>query len=515
MDPRPLAVLFLVLWLCICSNADSSQDMQDVLSRYSFPKGFVFGAASASYQVEGATKEDGRKPSNWDVYSQIPGKIADGSTADPAIDQYHRYKEDFSILDGLGADAYRLSIDWPRMLPDGTGSVNPKAISHYNDVIDTLLAKGLKPYVTLFHWDIPYALEKSYGGFLSSKIVDDFGVFVEACFKAFGDRVKNWITLNEPHIFAVIGYNIGVFAPGRCSPEIGNCTGGDSSMEPYVVGHHLLLAHAKAIEIYTKRYKASQKGTIGLTLDTLWYEPVSNSKQDKAAAERARQFNLGWMLHPVTYGEYPPALVANVGSRLPKFTAEEKKWLQGTSDFIGINHYFSLYVKDNPNRTFVQGNLLNQRQAIYHPAYYKDVDFAFLDKKKGVLIGRNINGFYVVPYGIRRLMNYIKDKYRNPIIYITENGISDTTNSSSPLAQQLDDQPRINYYKTYLSNLAASIRDGCRVQAYFLWSFLDSWEWGSGYNVRFGIIHVELDNSLKRIPKKSAKWYAKFLKKKH
>ncbi|XP_024522048.1 beta-glucosidase 6 [Selaginella moellendorffii] len=503
----------ILLLLCICSNA--SHNMQDVLSRDSFPKGFVFGAASSAYQYEGAAREDGRQPSIWDVYAHIPGKIVDKSTADVASDQYHRYKEDISLLHSLNADAYRLSIAWSRMFPDGTQHVNPKAIAHYNDVIDALLTKGLKPYVTLFHWDVPYALEKSYGGFLSPQIVYDFGVYAEACFKAFGDRVKDWITLNEPHAFAFYGYGVGLLAPGRCSPEIGNCTGGDSSTEPYVVTHHLLLAHAKATEIYTKRYKASQKGTIGITLDSKWLEPVSNSKKDKAAAERAMEFELGCMLHPVTYGEYPPAMTSKAGSRLPKFTAEQKKWLKGSCDFIGINHYFSVYVKDKPNNIRVKGDLLSSPQTIYQNAYYKDVDYAFLDRKNGKLIGRNVNSFFVVPFGIRKLMSYIKDNYRNPVIYITENGISDITNSSNTLAQQLDDQTRIDYLKAYLTNLVGAIRDGCRVQAYFVWSFLDNWEWISGFTVRMGIIHIQYDNNLKRIPKKSAHWYAKFLNKKH
>ncbi|XP_024528660.1 beta-glucosidase 6-like isoform X1 [Selaginella moellendorffii] len=502
----------ILLLLCICSNA--SHNMQDVLSRDSFPKGFVFGAASSAYQYEGAAREDGRQPSIWDVYAHIPGKIVDKSTADVASDQYHRYKEDISLLHSLNADAYRLSIAWSRMFPDGTQHVNPKAIAHYNNVIDALLNKGLKPYVTLFHWDVPYALEKSYGGFLSPQIVVDFGVYAEACFKAFGDRVKDWITLNEPHAFAFYGYGVGLLAPGRCSPEIGNCTGGDSSTEPYAVTHHLLLAHAKATEIYTKRYKASQKGTIGITLDSKWLEPVSSSKKDKAAAERAMEFELGCMLHPVTYGEYPPAMTSKAGSRLPKFTAEQKKWLKGSCDFIGINHYFSVYVKDKPNNIRVKGDLLSSPQTIYQNAYYKDVDYAFLDRKNGKLIGRNVNSFFVVPFGIRKKnKNLCCSSAQKSIICIA--GISDITNSSNTLAQQLDDQTRIDYLKAYLTNLVGAIRDGCRVQAYFVWSFLDNWEWISGFTVRMGIIHIQYDNNLKRIPKKSAHWYAKFLKKKH
>ncbi|EFJ06311.1 hypothetical protein SELMODRAFT_135673 [Selaginella moellendorffii] len=478
--------------------------MQDVLSRDSFPKGFVFGAASSAYQYEGAAREDGRQPSIWDVYAHIPGKIVDKSTADVASDQYHRYKEDISLLHSLNADAYRLSIAWSRMFPDGTQHVNPKAIAHYNDVIDALLTKGLKPYVTLFHWDVPYALEKSYGGFLSPQIQRrgiDFGVYAEACFKAFGDRVKDWITLNEPHAFAFYGYGVGLLAPGRCSPEIGNCTGGDSSTEPYVVTHHLLLAHAKATEIYTKRYKASQKGTIGITLDSKWLEPVSNSKKDKAAAERAMEFELGCMLHPVTYGEYPPAMTSKAGSRLPKFTAEQKKWLKGSCDFIGINHYFSVYVKDKPNNIRVKGDLLSSPQTIYQNAYYKD------------LIGRNVNSFFVVPFGIRKLMSYIKDNYRNPVIYITEN-------DQDRLFKSVLNKPCRSNTVRLIDNLISSFqsdyrRDGCRVQAYFVWSFLDNWEWISGFTVRMGIIHIQYDNNLKRIPKKSAHWYAKFLNKKH
>ncbi|RXH99529.1 hypothetical protein DVH24_021331 [Malus domestica] len=253
------------------------------LNRSSFPSGFVFGSASASYQYEGAWDEGGKGPSIWDNFThQYPEKIIDGSNGDVADDQYHRYKEDVKIMKDMGLDAYRFSISWSRLLPNGklSGGVNKEGVQYYNNLINELLNKGVTPYATIFHWDLPQALEEEYGGFLNRQIVNHFRDYAELCFKLFGDRVKHWITLNEPYTFITFGYASGELAPGRCSAwQNSNCTGGDSATEPYIVAHHFLLAHAHAVKVYKTKYQASQEGVIGITLATNWFmEPLTSGQ---------------------------------------------------------------------------------------------------------------------------------------------------------------------------------------------------------------------------------------------
>ncbi|KAJ6845168.1 beta-glucosidase 12-like [Iris pallida] len=246
------------------------------LHRRSFPKGFIFGAASSAYQYEGGAKEGSKGPSIWDNFTHAhPEKIADGSNGDVAVDQYHRYK--IYVAGGCTPNegdghryAYRFSISWPRILPNGSlnGGINKEGIDYYNNLINELLSQGLQPFVTLFHWDTPQGLDKQYGSFLSPRIVKDYQDYVEVCFREFGDRVKHWITFNEPHVFTDYGYASGIFAPGRCSSwEIGRCKNGDSDKEPYIVGHHILLAHAAAVDLYRNKFQKTQNGKIGMTLD--------------------------------------------------------------------------------------------------------------------------------------------------------------------------------------------------------------------------------------------------------
>ncbi|PKI60241.1 hypothetical protein CRG98_019429 [Punica granatum] len=432
------------------------------LNRSSFPAGFVFGAASSSYQYEGVANEDGRGPSIWDNFTHTyPGaffsfkKIADGSNGDVAVDQYHKYKEDVGIMKEMGLDAYRFSISWSRILP----SVNPKGIQYYNNLINELLAHGIQPYVTLFHWDLPQTLDDEYGGFLSPRIVDDYRDFADFCFKEFGDRVKYWITFNKPWTYCNFGYATGSLAPGRCSAwQNLNCTGGDSGTEPYLVAHHLLLAHASAVKLYKEKYETSQKGVIGITLVSHWFEPYSNSGKDRNAALRALDFMLGWALDPLIYGDYPYSMRSLAGSRLPKFSHEQSAIVKGSFDFNRMNYYTANYAKDAPQL----GNT--------NPSYTTDS-------------GANLSR------------------------------VDEFNNSTLPLKQQLYDPMRIDYYYKHLSYLLRAIKEGANVKGYFAWSLLDNFEWGSGYTVRFGINYVDYQNRLKRYPKYSAFWFKSFLKK--
>ncbi|KAK6931330.1 Glycoside hydrolase family 1 [Dillenia turbinata] len=384
----------------------------DQINRASFPKGFVFGTASSAYQYEGAVKEDGRGKTVWDTFSHTFGKVLDFSNGDVAVDQYHRYKEDIQLMKEMGMDAYRLSIAWSRIFPNGTGQINQAGIDHYNNLIDALLEKGIEPYVTIYHWDLPQALEDKYGGWLDPQIIEDFALYAETCFEKFGDRVKHWITFNEPHTFATQGYDVGLQAPGRCSILLHLfCRQGNSATEPYLVAHHTLLSHAKVTDIYRKKYKQV----------------------------------------------------------IPPRSLKQHKELK-----------------------------------IFSLAAFRD----------GKPIGERANSIwlYIVPEGMRSLMNYIKHKYGNPPVIITENGMDDGNSPFTSLKDALKDEKRIRYYNGYLSNLLAAIRDdGCNVKGYFAWSLLDNWEWAAGFSSRFGLYYVDYNHNLTRYAKDSVQWFKKFL----
>ncbi|KAH1242098.1 Beta-glucosidase 11 [Glycine max] len=264
------------------------------LSRDEFPPDFVFGASSSAYQVEGAANEDGRKPSIWDTFAHAGnGNMYEGD-GDVACDQYHKYKEDVQLMANMGLEAYRFSISWSRLIPDGRGQVNQKGVQYYNNLINELISHGIQPHVTLHHWDLPQTLEDEYGGWVSRRIVRDFTTYADVCFREFGDRVQYWTTANEANIFAMEGYDLGEFAPNRCSPSVANCSRGNSSTEPYLVAHHMLLAHASAARLYRKKYQAMQHGLIGFNLLLFGLLPRTNSTEDVRATERFQDFTMGW-----------------------------------------------------------------------------------------------------------------------------------------------------------------------------------------------------------------------------
>lgn len=475
------------------------------INRASFPKGFVFGTASSAFQYEGAVKEDGRGPTVWDTFSHTFGKILDNSNADVAVDQYHRYTEDVQLMKDMGMDAYRFSIAWSRIFPNGTGQINQAGVDHYNKLIDAVLAKGIEPYVTLYHWDLPQALDDKYKGWLDRQIINDFATYAETCFQKFGDRVKHWITFNEPHTFTIQGYDVGLQAPGRCSILLHLfCRAGNSATEPYIVAHNVLLTHSKVADIYRKKYKAKQGGSLGIAFDVIWYESVSNSTEDIEATQRAQDFQLGWFLDPLTFGDYPSSMRNRVGSRLPRFTNSEAALLKGSLDFVGINHYTTFYAQHNA--TNLIGVVLNDSVA--------DAGALTLPFKNGKPIADRANSIwlYIVPRGMRSLMNYIKQKYGNPTVIITENGMDDPNNLLTPIKQALKDDKRIRYHNDYLTNLLAAIKeDGCNVKGYFVWSLLDNWEWAAGYTSRFGLYFVDYKDNQKRYPKNSVQWFKNFL----
>ncbi|XP_061373672.1 beta-glucosidase 42 [Gastrolobium bilobum] len=463
------------------------------VSRSDFPPNFVFGVATSAYQIEGACKEGGRGPSIWDAFSQTEGKIIDKCNGNVAVDHYHRYMEDVDLIAKLGFDAYRFSISWSRIFPDGLGTkVNENGITFYNNIINALLERGIQPYVTLYHWDLPLHLHESMGGWLNKKIIEYFAVYADTCFASFGDRVKNWITINEPLQTAVNGYDTAIFAPGRRENTL---------VEPFLVAHHQILSHAAAVSIYRSKYKDKQGGQVGLVVDCEWAEANSDKTEDKSAAARRLDFQLGWFLHPLYYGDYPEVMRERLGDQLPKFSEEDKKYLLHSLDFIGLNQYTSRFISHVTEST--EESYYYKSQAMERIVEWED----------GQAIGEKAASewLYVVPWGLQKCLNYISQKYATPI-YVTENGMDDEDNDTVPLDVMLDDKLRVRYFKEYLASVAQAMKDGADVRGYFAWSLLDNFEWAQGYTKRFGLVFVDYKNGLTRHPKSSAYWFSRFLK---
>ncbi|KAK6150151.1 hypothetical protein DH2020_017676 [Rehmannia glutinosa] len=414
---------------CACDEA--------LINRRGFPHGFIFGSASAAYQIEGAYNENGKGPTMWDNFThKYPEKVKDHTNADVAIDSYHLYKEDVQLLKNMGVDAYKFSISWARILP------------------------GIQPWVTILHLDTPQALEDAYGGFLSSQIVPDFRDFVDVLFREFGDRVKYWITINEPWGLSYLSYARGVFAPARCSDWLGNgCVAGDSGVEPYKVTHNQLLAHAAAVKLYKDKYQGVQKGKIGITVNTFWFVPYNATTENMGAKDRALDFMLGWAMDPITYGRYPKSMTTRVGDRLPKFTKEEAEMVKGSFDFLGVNYYSASYA--------------------LHIAHDTDDDHLSYFSDSGAIF----------------------------------TGLDEDRNDNIPMSEALKDYKRKEYIVDHLCCLRESIEnDGVNVKGYFAWSLTDNFEWISGYLVRFGLHYIDFkNNSLRRYPKYSAQWFKSIL----
>nr|CAB3457419.1 unnamed protein product [Digitaria exilis] len=452
MAKRVLSVLLLAALVCNVAYAK--------FGRNSFPEGFIFGTGSASYQYEGAYKEGGKGPSVWDTFSHIP----DGSLS---------------------------------------GGVNKEGVAFYNNLINEVIANGLKPFVTIFHWDTPQALESKYKGFLSENIIKDYVDFADVCFREFGDRVKFWTTFNEPWTYASQGYGTGAHAPGRCSPFISkSCTPGDSSREPYIVTHYILLAHAEAVKLYRAKYKPYQHGQIGLTAVSHWFVPNTDSPADVKAVKRSLDFMYGWFLDPIVHGEYPGTMRAYLGDRLPRFTPEEVSLVKGSYDFIGVNYYTTYSTSNKPPANGLE------------LSYDGDIRANTSGFRDGMLVGEPefVPIFFNSPKGLRELLLYTAREYNNPVIYVTENGIAEENSKSIPLKNALKDGHRIRFHSQHLQFVKHAIRNGVNVKGYFTWTFMDCFEWGDGYLDRFGLIFIDRLNGLKRYRKESSYWIENFLK---
>lgn len=446
-----------------------------------FPEGFVWGSATSAYQIEGAWRDGGKGPSVWDAFAHTPGKVLDGDTGDLACDHYRRFREDVALMAQMGLKAYRFSISWPRIQPMGYGDPNPEGLRFYSDLIDVLLEHGIEPWVTLHHWDLPLALQVEYDGWLNPRMSEFFSDYARICFAQYGDRVRHWITLNEPWVTAILGHGHGVFAPGR-----------SSTSEPYRAGHEMLRAHGAAAEVYRKEFREAQSGVIGISNNCDWREPASDSEADRAAAQRAVEFCLGWFADPLYHGDYPPVMRERLGDRLPTFSDEDRARIQGSTDFFGLNHYSTMLA------SHAEGG--GEGGAFQNAGIAQDQDLRLEADPSWAVTEMN---WPVVPWGFQKLLEWIDVRYDRPAIVITENGgafpdrLVDGT---------VDDSDRIAYLEGYLAACHRAIEGGADVGGYFVWSLLDNFEWAFGYSKRFGVHHIDFATG-RRTPKASAKWY--------
>ncbi|KAL5983748.1 hypothetical protein ACLOJK_017839 [Asimina triloba] len=397
--------------------------------------------------------------------------MPDKSTGDVTADEYHKYKEDVKLMSVMGLDAYRFSISWSRLIPNGRGAVNPKGLQYYNNLINELISNGIQPHVTIYHLDLPQIIEDKYGGWLSPRIVEDFSAYADVCFKKFGDRVTHWTTINEPNMLAIAGYDNGFIPPGRCSAGFGfNCTGGNSSVEPYIAAHHTLLAHASAAALYREKYQATQKGLIGMNFYGMWFMPFSDSKADVEATQRALDFNNGWW-DPTPIGVW----------RLSGGDEEECRLK------APIFHQITV--------TTSQGFIFGMNSE-----FFADVEW-------NIQVGPT--NLPVVPTGLQGLLEYMRDRYGNPPVYVHENGKNGFFNET------LNDTARAEYIGEYINATLNAIRNGANAKGYFVWSFLDVFEFLGGHLLRYGLYHVDFeDENRTRRPKLSAHWFSKLLKEK-
>jgi beta-glucosidase len=439
-----------------------------------FPLDFVWGVAASAYQIEGAISEDGRGPSIWDRFCATPGRIDGGETADVACDHYHRMPADVALLADLGVSAYRFSIGWPRVVPEGTGAVNPRGLDFYERLVDALLARGIAPVPTLFHWDLPAALQDR-GGWLRRDTAYAFADFAEAVARRLGDRVGWWITHNEPWCAAYLGHATGEHAPGLRDPR----AAADA-------GHHLLLSHGLAVA--RLRALGRPDARIGITLDFSPVYPADDMPETHRTAARADAFRNRWFLDPIAGRGYPERLFADLGVRLPPVLEGDMEIIAAPLDFLGVNYYAPWHV---------------QADSIVH-ADGKEPDDTGRDPKPA----RTAMGWEISPPALADLLFRLHRDYAFPALVVTENGAAfdDTWDG----ADHVRDPERKAYLAAHVAEVARVLERGVPVEGYFVWSLLDNFEWARGYSKRFGIVYVDYATQ-RRILKDSGRWYAALL----
>lgn len=433
-----------------------------------FPKGFKWGAATAAYQIEGAWNEDGKGESIWDRFSHTPGKIADGDMGDAACDHYHRWREDLDLMKELGLNTYRFSISWSRVLPEGRGAVNQAGLDFYSNLIDGLLERGITPFVTLYHWDLPQAIQDA-GGWLNRRTIQWFADYAALMVETFGDRVKHWVTFNEPWVVANFGYGEGNHPPGVNDPAT-----------VAQVNHHLFLAHGAAIRACRAIRTDLQFGLVNVLSQ---YYPDTDCAEDREAAELEWIWNNRLYVEPALLGRYPEEVLSEYRREniMPVILEDDMERMSPPLDFLGVNHYFSQYISAGPD---------GKRSQVKHA----DIERTDLD-------------WPIYPDGLREMMIRLYKDYKKPM-YITENGLAifETVATDG----QVHDPRRISYMRRFIQALHQSMEAGVDVQGYIPWSLMDNFEWALGYKPRFGMIYVDYQ-SQKRIIKDSGRYYAEII----
>ena len=443
-----------------------------------FKKDFAWGVATASYQIEGAWNEDGKGASVWDVFSHEPGKVKDGSTGDVACDHYHRFREDVKLMKELGICAYRFSLSWPRLIPEGEGELNPAGVKFYSDLIDALLENGITPYVTLFHWDYPYELYRR-GGWLNDRSVQWFADYAAKVTELFSDRVEYFITFNEPQCFIGQGHYQGIHAPGLKV----------SRRDIFQMAHNVLKAHGAAVIAMRKAARRPIK--IGYAPTGSAHYPHTETPADIEAAKEkffacpdvdseGLMWSVSWWSDPVVLGRYPEEGLEKYKDFLPEITPEDMALISQPIDFYGQNIY-------NGKAVSAAGGLVPRKAGSPRTAV----------------------GWPITPESLQWGPKFLYERYGLPI-YITENGMS--AHDVVSLDGRVHDPNRIDFLHRYLLELEKAVDAGVPVEGYFLWTFVDNFEWGYGYTERFGIVYVDYETQ-KRIPKDSALWYKDWIRK--
>lgn len=455
-----------------------------------FPKDFLFGAATAAYQVEGAWDKDGKGVSNWDVFSKIEGKTYQGTNGDVAIDHYHRYKEDIALMAEMGLDSYRFSISWTRIYPNGDGKINQKGLDFYNDLINECLKYNIIPFVTLYHWDLPQELEKN-GGWTAERTLKAFEQYADTCFKAFGDRVKHWITFNETIVFARHGYIFGAHPPGRLN----------DFKNYYQVLHNVFLTHAKVVLNFKH---SGYQGDIGITHVFNPAFPADDKLSSKKAADHANMFDTFLYYDPILKGTYPEYVLTHLKQKGYDFdlSQEDQETLLKAAplnDFIGLNYYQPMRVvanESNASRELSREASTGGAGAVSYDGVYKTVSLPSLSYTKW--------GWEISPEALLDGLHLLKEHYGNIPIYITENGLGD---EDPVIDGEIKDTLRIEYIKDHLAFLKKGIQEGIELKGYFAWSAIDLLSWLNGYKKQYGFIYVDHQNHLNRKKKDSFYWY--------
>lgn len=434
-----------------------------------FPDDFWWGLSTSSYQLEGAVQEDGRGPSIWDTFAHTPGKIKDGSNGDVACDHYHRYAEDVQLLADIGVNAYCFSVAWPRVIPDGDGAVNPKGLDFYDRLVDALLEKDIIPVLKLYHWDLPQALQDK-GGWGERATAEAFARYAAVVAKNLGDRVKTWITHNELWCTALLGHQIGLFAPGIQDFKLG-----------LRVAHHVLLSHGLAVPVIRQQVPGAQVG-VSPNFDPPY--PATDSPDDQAAAQRFDGYFNRWFLDPLAGRGYPQDMWDLYGNLVPQVLAGDLEIIAASVDFLGVNYYNCSQIKNDPNDPVLR---------IGHVP----------DTRLERTADREIR-----PEGLYDLLVRLDQEYDFPALVITENGSAwpDVLTGD----KRVHDSGRVAFMQAHQEQAARAVQDGVPLKGYFFWSLMDNFEWAEGYTIRYGICYVDYATQ-ERIMKDSALWYQDFL----